>query len=110
MAIKIHVGRRDDLLHTISPPTRPDEGQSLARMACWTAIRPDHAASSRYSGGQIHLAIRPSKTFHADRHIDRMPLAICPRVDIRNRIYIRYKQGEERIMHDSVGSDVDIWH
>lgn len=72
---------RNDLLHTLPPPTRPHQRQSLTRMDCWTPLWPLNAPLGRHNSGSLYITLGKEETVHAYGNVHCVVLAVHTGMD-----------------------------
>lgn len=81
---QVHLGHRDDILHSISLTTRPNQKQIIASMDSRSSLRAHNAAHCRHNGRQKHVQVGSSTTSHDRRHSHCEHLSIDTGLDQRD--------------------------
>lgn len=72
---------RNDLLHTLPPPTRPHQRQSFPRMDCRASLWSPDAPLGRHNSGSLYITLGKEETVHASGNARRIVLAIYTSLD-----------------------------
>jgi hypothetical protein len=76
MLSQMRMESRNDLLHTLPPPTWPHKRQSLSRMDRRTYLWPHNAPNGRHNSGPLYITLGKEETIHAYWDSYRIVLAI----------------------------------